>query len=592
MQVLWVAIALSIVLFFVEFYRNHNPLQSLIIALTFSMSAIPEEFPLVFTLYLSLGAWRLSKKGVLVKSLPSVETLGRVDVICTDKTGTLTEGKFQLEDFISFTQSSLSSQKIWETALLACEPHIVDAMEIAILNKAQSLEGEKLIEDLKNWKLLIDNQFDPQDKYMSHVWQNSQLNISKLAMKGSIEGVLKHCELKPNELDFILQEVRKLASQGKRLLGLAQKVGTFSDNRQANESGLEFLGILVFADPLRPSTQESILKCQKSGIEIKLITGDHPLTAHAIADEVGILHDHEKLFSGDQLLQMSPQEKHQAYQKGALFSRMQPEQKHELVQSLKSEGKIIAMTGDGINDAPALKLADIGISLGKNATDVAQAAAKMVLISNDFKGLTEAILEGRKIFKNLQKSFSYLISFHLPILLLALLPPILGWGELLLPVHIVLLELIVHPISAFVFENLPNDSKNPIKSAQELLSTKSFIKSLLRGFIFSLGALVFFYFLLKNQPLEQARTQIFTAFLFANIIFMLLDMNFFINLRLITTTTIILGFCFILTLEPNWLTQVLHFENIPIKDLLISFLIGSSPLLIEIFDPQIKKPQS
>ncbi|MBF0493142.1 MAG: cation-transporting P-type ATPase [Deltaproteobacteria bacterium] len=570
-KVLSLALLLAVILFAVELFRHRPFVESLIVALTFGMAAVPEEFPLVFTLYLSLGAWRLSKHGVLVKSLPSVETLGSVDVICTDKTGTLTEGRFQLEELQ--TLESSASDELWTSALMACEIHVVDSMELAIVAKS-SVTAQK---NIKNWKLIHDYPFELSGKHMSHVWHNADTGEWRMAMKGAMEGVLEHCDLSPEESQKIEKMTTPLAQSGKRLLGLATRGGSFNGDRIQDENKLKFIGVLVFNDPVRPSIKAAVLKCQEAGIQVKMLTGDHPLTAHAVADEVGMLHSHVHLYTGDQLSKMSESERFAAYEKGAIFSRVLPEQKHEMVQALKASGKIVAMTGDGINDAPALKLADIGISMGQNATDVARSSAQMVLLKNDFSGISEAVFEGRRIFSNLKRSFSYLVAFHIPIILLALCPPLLGWGDLLLPLHIVLLELIVHPVSAFTFENMSPDQAAR-NEKQGLLSSAQIGRSALAGMLVSLGALLLFYFLTKTQGIELARTAAFTSVLLGNIFFVLneswplLTRRFYITM--VSIAFLSLAFVFVPTLA-----TMFHFKMLGFRELFLSLLVASLALL-------------
>jgi Ca2+-transporting ATPase len=509
-----IALAFTFALFFVEFSRNGKILPSLIVALTFGMSAVPEEFPLVFTLYLSLGAWRLSRHGVLVKSLPSVETLGSVDVICTDKTGTLTEGKFQLEELRVF-DPTISPDLLWRSALMACEVIAVDTMEAAIFEKGY--DYQKL---LNGWSLKWDYAFEPLGKHMSHVWEEIASNRKVIAMKGAVEGVLEHCEIDAIHRTKLISLVDTLAGQGKRILGLAHREGICTGVRKEDERQLKFIGLLIFSDPIRATAKKAIAVCQTAGIRIKMLTGDHPLTAHAVADQTGIIHSHDSLYTGDQLAKMAKEERNRAYERGAIFSRVSPDQKYELLRTLKANGEVVAMTGDGINDAPALKLADIGISMGENATDVARSSGQMVLLKNDFGGIVEAVLEGRRIFSNLKRSFSYLISFHFPVILLALIPPSLGWGDLFFPIHIVLLQLLVHPVSAFAFENL---EALPSDRGKGLMTKRRLLQASLAGVLLSLGSLILFRVYSRKVSLDSARAVAFAAILLGNIFFVFVE---------------------------------------------------------------------
>lgn len=551
---LWFAFFLAGLLFVIEIWRDTDWVQSLIVATTFGMAAVPEEFPLVFTLYLSLGAWRLSRHGVLVKSLPSVEALGSVDVICTDKTGTLTEGRFQLESITPIGDAS--NELLWKCALMACEVKIIDSMELAISEKGGPYQSL-----LNGWYLTFDYPFESQGKHMSHVWQN-QSGTSVISMKGAIEGVLEHCSLTHEETARLSALTHALTQQGKRLLGLAYREGKCSGNRELDEKGLTFLGVLVFNDPTRASARLAVQECQKAGIQIKMLTGDHPGTAHAVADEIGMAHDHQLLFTGEQLAKMNRLERWQAFQQGAIFSRVLPEQKYEMVQALKENKKVVAMTGDGINDAPALKLADIGISMGENATDVARSTAQMILLKNDFKGIVEAVFEGRRIFQNLKKSFSYLIAFHVPIILLAFLPPLLGWGNLLLPIHIVLLELIVHPVSAFAFENLPVNSNG---RETTLLSKRRLLESVICGIVLSLACLALYR--------SFGRSLALVTLLFGVMAFMLVESWPAKNQRVISISVVLIILTVCLASLP-FLENLFHLTQLTFKDLGFAFLIG------------------
>lgn len=562
-KVVLIAAGLIFVLFCIEYFRDAGFMKSLITALTFGMAAIPEEFPLVFALYLSMGAYRLSKHGVLVKTLPSVEALGHVDVICTDKTGTLTEGRFSLVDIVPFGTLTVDERN--SVALLACEPMPVDAMETAIIEKINGFDQLKNI-----WKLKFDFPFETQGKHMTHIWSNEQ-GESVLAMKGAVEGVLEHSEIHENDKIEIIKTVNKLASEGKRILGFATKKGNFSGDRRQDENNVQFVGLLVFSDPVRQSAKKAIAECQKAGIEIKMLTGDHSLTAHAIADELQITHTEASIYSGSELREMTPEHRIQAYLQGSIFARMAPEQKYEMIKTLKDHNKVVAMTGDGVNDSPALKLADIGVSMGENATDVARSTAKMVLLKNDFNGIVQAILEGRNIFANLRRSFSYLIAFHIPVVLLAFIPSLLGWKQLLLPVHIILLELIVHPISAFAFENLKSHSPN---GGQSLVPRATAITATLSGLLLTGFSLVSIALSNQNADFSHTRSLVLSTILFGNIGFTLVEAwpNFRSRkVGLIIAVLVTLPFVFCNT---GLFSQYFHLSSISGFEFSVAFLFG------------------
>ena len=566
-----IAMIVSAILFLIEWKHSGELIPSLILSLTLGMSAIPEEFPIVFTLYLSLGAWRLSKKNVLVKSLPSVEALGGVDIICTDKTGTLTEGSFELEEF-KITNTSISESEARKFAVMACEVVAIDAMEKPIIEKF----GEKT-ELHSKWDLILDNPFNIDTKTMSHVWKEKNGPEKIIAMKGAFEGVIKHCNSNQLEQASLVELNNTFTSQGKRVLALAAG---------KDEKGpLSFIGLLVYSDPIRPGVKDAIQKCQEAGIIIKIITGDHLLTAHSIADQVGLKHATDELFTGEMIHKMNSDDKKTAFIKGSIFARFSPELKHEMVKALKETGSVVAMTGDGINDGPALRLADIGISMGKSATDFARSAAQMVLIKNDFIGIVEAIFEGRKLFSNLQKSFSYLISFHTPVILLTLIPTILKWPAILMPTHIILLELIVHPVSAFTFENLSKSTKTK-SSKKTILDRNQLLWSLLSGTLVSVISIIVFRSQMATS-VDELRTMAFSIVVFGNLFFIVAECFPHFRLRFFFTALFIILFAASTTgFEP--ITDLLHFKQIKSTQLMICFLIASLGA-ISIFKPNQEK---
>lgn len=562
-KIIFIAAVLVILLFAIEYFRGAELLKSLISSLTFGMAAVPEEFPLVFTLYLSMGAYRLSKHGVLVKTLPSVESLGNVDVICTDKTGTLTEGRFSLVEIVPF--GTLSSEERHIVALLACEPTPVDTMETAITEKIRFFDQLK-----QTWRLKYDYPFEAQGKHMTHIWSNLK-GESILAMKGAVEGVLEHCDATEDERKNILNSVNRYASEGKRILGLATKKSSFSGERSQDEMNVNFVGLLIFSDPVRSSAKQAIEQCQNAGIEIKMLTGDHRLTAHAIADELNINHSENSIYSGSQLLTMSQENRTQAYLQGSIFARVTPEQKYEMVKTLKNHNKVVAMTGDGVNDSPALKLADIGVSMGENATDVARSTAKMVLIKNDFNGIVHAILEGRNIFANLRRSFSYLIAFHIPVVILAFIPPMIGWGQLLLPIHIILLELIVHPISAFAFENLKSESHSKSK---DLIPMSTAVTAAMSGILLSLLSLTPMFFTESQPSMTHLRSLTLATVLFGNIGLTLVDAWPHFRSLKIGFTVAVLTFLPVVFYNIDMFQQLLHLNPLSTSEFLQTFVLG------------------
>ena len=440
-------------LFVLSLARGEPWTAALLDAVSLAMAAIPEEFPIVLTLFLSVGAWRLAAHGMLVRRLASVETLGATTVICTDKTGTLTRGEFQVTEHVVL-DSSLKDSDFLEAAVLACERHPADAMERSISAYAEA-RGISPAVVAAHWVLVRDYDFDALGKHMSHVWRSlTAEDTFVIAAKGAVEGVLAHSRIIPEVRLAVLEANERLAARGLRVLAVAaRRTDRLGSGRDDDERDLVVYGLLGFQDPLRPEVPDAVDECQQAGIRLKMITGDHALTAHAIAEVAGILHEDDLIVTGDELSRLDETERTTRIGRAAIFARISPEQKFLIVDGLKRGGAIVAMAGDGVNDAPALRRADIGIAMGRRGTDVARATADLVLLDDNFASIVATVREGRHILENIQRAFLYLIAFHIPIVTLAIAAPVTGVPLVLLPIHMVWLELIVHPVSAIVFQS-------------------------------------------------------------------------------------------------------------------------------------------
>jgi Ca2+-transporting ATPase len=487
-----VALLVAATVFGLGWWRGQDPWRALLAALSIAISAVPEEFPLVFTIFLTMGAWRLSRAGVLVRRLAAVETLGATTVICTDKTGTLTTGQFALENHLVLAEG-VAETDLLTAAVLACERDPGDAMERAVLARAAA-HGVDPASLLGGWVLTHDHDFDPLGKHMSHGWRAAGDGAWRLCAKGALEGILQHCALAPGERERAEAAHAGLAGRGMRVLAVAERRGVpLTGRRDEDERELRLLGLLGFRDPLRPQVPAAVAECGRAGIRLKIITGDHALTAHAIAEAAGIPHSDDAIVTGEELDLLAPEPRAARIRSAAILARVRPEQKHEIVEVLSRAGEVVAMTGDGINDAPALRRADIGISFGRRGTEVARAAADLILLDDDFSALVATIREGRTIFTNLQRAFLFLVSFKLRIVALALLPPLLGWPAFFMPVHLVWLELVVHPISALAFEAEPPPAdlmrRPPRHPKAPLLPRRLLWRSLLSGLLLTAAAL-------------------------------------------------------------------------------------------------------
>jgi P-type Ca2+ transporter type 2C len=512
------AIGLAACIFMARIFRNAPPSQAFLYAVSLAMSAVSEEFVLVFSLFLSLGAWRLGRIGVLVRRLASVETLGSTTVICLDKTGTLTAGSYALSTHQPL-RDGISEDALLEAAVLACEPRPEDPIERAIIAHCRS-HNVNVDELHSRWSLVHDYSFDPHGKHMSHVWarvENSDVREARIVAKGALEGVLEHCRLTADERERAYAANAELAAQGMRVLAVAGRFSSepraartpdhlnedqklraagFSGAREEDERDLEMYGLLAFHDPLRPQVPGAVAECQSAGIKLKLITGDHALTAHAIAEAAGISHRDDLIFSGPELAHMSKDRFEQVVREASIFARVSPAQKYAIVDALVRAGEIVAMTGDGINDAPALRRSHIGVAMGRRGTEVARAAADLVLLDDDFGALVATVHEGRRVYSNIQHAFRYLIGFKFMLVGLALLAPLAGMPLLLMPVDLVWLELIVHPVSALAFEGDPGPNdlmrRPPRDPAAPIIPMGAALRSALSGAIITAAGFALF----------------------------------------------------------------------------------------------------
>ncbi len=504
-----VAVAVTLGLFALSLARGEPWTRALLGAVSLAMAAIPEEFPIVLTLFLSVGAWRLAAHGMLVRRLASVETLGSTTVICTDKTGTLTRGEFTMTRHVVL-QSGLAEATFLEAAVLACERHPVDAMERAIFVYAQA-RGVRAADVDARWVLTKDYDFDAVGKHMSHVWKSRAAHdVYLVAAKGAVEGILEHSGVDAEGRARVLDANRQLAAQGLRILALAtRRAAKPGAERADDERDLQVCGLLGFQDPLRPEVPRAVAECQQAGIRVLMVTGDHTLTAHAVAEAAGIRHDDALIVTGDELAAMSETERTARIRSAAIFARISPSQKFMIVDALQKAGAVVAMTGDGVNDAPALRRADIGIAMGRRGTDVARATADLVLVDDNFASIVDTVREGRHVLQNIQRAFLYLIAFHLPVIGLALAAPLADMPLVLLPVHLVWLELIVHPVSAIVFQAEAagaNVMRRPPRDPGEpLLPRGAVVRSVLAGGILAVAAFTVYAMQLPAIGEAQAR---------------------------------------------------------------------------------------
>ena len=524
-----IALALSILATILYGTGRGNWLAALLAGITLAMSLLPQELPVILTVMLALGARRIAQQGVLTRKLDAVEALGETTVLCVDKTGTLTQNNLSVGALaLPFAAFRCASQQVQppafdlllEYAVLASEiaPH--DPLEQAIHRYANTLPAGRLGSH-NGWELGPEYELSPTLLAMTHCWRIPAQGPHRLACKGAPEAVAALCHFNAARTSELLQQVAELARDGLRVLAVArgQHQGPdWPDDQRGFE--FEFLGLVGLADPLREEVPAAVAACHRAGIRIAMITGDNPDTATAIAAQAGLPHD--VVLSGSQMATMDEAELRRVVAVTSLFARIQPEQKLRLINALKANGEVVAMTGDGVNDAPALRAAHIGVAMGQRGTDVARESATLVLLEDNFSAIVAAMQLGRRIYANLRRAVVYTIAIHLPIIGLALAPLLFGMPLLLMPVHIMFLELIIDPACSLVFEAEPGTAAQmlqpPRGQTSPLLDTRSLGRSLLQGTVLMLVTVATYAWALHDtSQLDQARACGFATLVLCNL---------------------------------------------------------------------------
>lgn len=496
-------------------------IQSILSGVTLAMAMIPEEFPVVLTVFLSMGAWRLAKKNSLVRKLPSVETLGAISVLCVDKTGTITMNEMTLDEAWPIDRNV---KHLLEVMGMACETDPYDPMEKAMLKYCEKNNISK--EFLFSGKLIAEYSFTHEKKMMGHVWKREEGTI--VSAKGSPEKILSICNLNDEERKKIEDKIYNMSSKGLRVIAIA-KMNINNEEEVKNtleECNLKFLGLVGLLDPPREGIKENIEICNRAGIRVVMITGDNGITASSIARKVGISHSGE-IITGDELDKMSDAELREKVKHTNIFSRVIPEHKMRIVKAFKENGEIVGMTGDGVNDAPALKYADIGIAMGKRGSEVSREAADLILLDDNFSTIVDTVKDGRRIYDNIRRAIGYIFTIHIPIAFASIIASILGIGSsmlLLLPVHVVLLELIIDPTCSIVLEREPAEidimKRKPRNPNEGIITKGVLIKSIIQGivmFLASFGA-YYIYYKFNDGDINIARTIGLAIIIISNIL--------------------------------------------------------------------------
>jgi Ca2+-transporting ATPase len=526
----FVGLALFIIVVVVYGLTRFDWIHGLLAGITLAMAILPEEFPVVFTVFLALGAWRMSRKNVLTRQSQAIETLGSTTVLCVDKTGTLTQNKMsiaklfaqgQVCDFNSVNESPPEyCHELVEFSILACKSDPFDPMEKALKQFAQdSFAKTEHVHD--DWALLQEYPLSQSLLAMSNVWISPDGEDYIIASKGSPEAIADLCHLNEGEKEQLYLQVQKIASEGLRILGVG-KASFEKANLPNNQHDFPFafLGLVAFADPIRPHVADAVQECYDAGVKVVMITGDYAVTAQKIGELIGLKSDN--YITGPQLDKMSDEELRKRIKNVSIFARVVPEQKLRIVNMLKANGDVVAMTGDGVNDAPALKSANIGIAMGERGTDVARESASLVLLDDNFTSIVGGVRMGRRIFDNMKKAIAYIFAVHIPIAGLSVIPILLGWPLILLPVHIVFLELVIDPACSVVFESEPEEAnvmkRKPRGFKEKMFNRKAATVSFVQGFVvLALVTLVFVSALNRGLGEDGARTMAFATIVTSNL---------------------------------------------------------------------------
>ena len=589
---------ISVLVVGVFYFVRGNFIQSLLYGLAAAMAILPEEFPVVLTIFLALGAWRLSQKNVLTRKSSAIETLGAATVLCSDKTGTITQNKMDVglvynghETILknAFVDKKPSVSEILNLAYLASQENSIDPMEKAFkiahffINKNSDATLELLKEYPTSNTLLA----------MTRVLKCTQNKKMTVATKGAPEAIFALCKLNKETTEKYLHVVEAFAEEGYRVIAVANAIQTISIlPASQNDFDFAFQGLIGLKDPIRPEVPQAIKECHDAGVKVIMITGDFSTTAKSVAKQAGMQVD--RLMTGNDLNLLNDEELKKIISTVNIFARILPEQKLRIVRALQANNEIVAMTGDGVNDAPALKAANIGIAMGSKGTDVAREASSLVLLDDNFASIVSAIRLGRKIYDNLQKAMSYILAIHIPIIGLTLLPAFFSsLPILLMPLHIVILELTIDPICSVAFENEQEEEnimrRKPRNSQKKFFGGNKILESVLQGILLlAMTTIIYFYSIYEGHTNEEVRAIAFSSLVIGNIFLILTNLSKTRNfIKVITeknwTVWLILSITIIILLVVitiPFFQHILNFQFPGYKHFLPSIFGASSILLI------------
>jgi P-type Ca2+ transporter type 2C len=591
-----IGLALCVLVIVVYTLTRGGLLTGFLAGITLAMAMLPEEFPVVLTIFLALGAWRMSKQNVLTRMPAAVETLGSATVLCTDKTGTLTQNKMTVRtlyngtDFHTVGEGNEFPEEfhgIIEFGILSSQIDPFDPMEKAITNMGdQYLKGTEHIH--ADWEMVKEYPLSKDLLAMSRVFTRTGTHDQIVTAKGAPEAMFDLCHLEKRRMEDLGGTVEKLAANGLRVLGVAKAIANSTKLPDIqHDFQFEFVGLIGLSDPIRKNVPQAVTECYEAGIRVIMITGDYPVTAQSIAKEIG-LRNHEACITGKELQEMPEDELCARIGDVNVFARVVPEQKLKIVNALKKNNEIVAMTGDGVNDAPALKAANIGIAMGEKGTDVAREASSLVLMDDNFASIVGAVKMGRRIFDNLQKALGYIFAIHVPIAGLSFIPVFFADLPLLLwPIHIVFLELIIDPACSVIFEAEKEErnvmNRPPKRIDEPFFGPRRILLSCTQGAgILAIALAVYALGLYIGYGEREIRALTFTTLITANIAAILSNRSWTRNIFQILVTPnkaakwVIGGAAFFLILILNvpLLLNLFQFDRIDVFEALLCVMAG------------------
>ncbi len=540
----WMALAggiIFLIIWGINYIQSRDILDSLLKGLTIAMSVLPEEIPVALATFMALGAWRLMKMGIIVKDTSTVEALGAATVLCTDKTGTITENRMELHQLYDYVSGEILTKENWKSpsaqnlisaAMWSSESVPFNPMEKAI-HKAYE---DNVSTDLRShFKMIHEYPLDGNPPMMTHIFENEN-GQRIIAVKGAPEAILKSSSLNKEEKNKVNDCLISFAREGLRVLGVG--IIDFKGNdfpKTQQEFQINFLGLTGFYDPPKKNIAHVFKQLYDAGIKLKIITGDNPVTTAAIAKQAHF-RGYDKAITSAELLELNETDFDKAVMEKNIFTRMFPEVKLKIIESLKRQKQIVGMTGDGVNDGPALKAANIGIAMGKRGSEIAKEASSLILTDDDFGKMVDAVAMGRKIYANLKKAIQYIISIHIPIILTVALPLVLGWiyPAIFTPVHVIFLELIMGPTCSIVYENEPLEKNSMLQKPRIITNTffnlKELTISIFQGLAITAGTLFIYQLSVqKGYTEEMTRALVFTTLIFANLFLTLANRSFYFS---------------------------------------------------------------